>query len=155
MGVNYKKIILILFSSMVVSLTIVGINGGFPARLMANTYQGRVFAPRLADLAEAIQLMNNTNCIVVDVRESKYYAFSHIPHAINLPTSLIRNAPQSTLQLLREAKTTVIYCDAASCGSSIMAARLLADAGITNSAVYSQGFLEWVACCFPVEKTEK
>lgn len=65
----------------------------------------------------------SNDAIIVDVRRSERFRSGHIPMAVNLPLERIEqgivNFPMK--------RTLIVYCDTG--GSSIQAARLLADKG--------------------------
>ena len=63
------------------------------------------------------------NAIIIDVRQYEQFSRGHIPMAVNLPLDKIRSG-QVTFP---KSSTLIVYCDTG--GSSIQAARLLADMG--------------------------
>ncbi len=70
-------------------------------------------------LSEAL----NYGGIIVDVREREEFAISHVPMAINLPLSNIRQGNYS----LPKTKVILLYCENG--GKSALAARILSEKG--------------------------
>lgn len=70
-------------------------------------------------LSEAL----NYGGIIVDVREQKEFAISHVPMAINLPLEAIRQGDYS----LPKSKVILLYCENG--GKSALVAKILSEKG--------------------------
>ena len=103
------------------------------------------------DLAEALRLFNSPDVVFVDVRGLAYYKYGHIKNAVSLPVLSLSTIPIGQLSSLKTKMAVVVYCNGTSCGDAFLAARLLADRGLTNVSVYTQGWPEWRSCRLPME----
>jgi len=53
------------------------------------------------------QLQNITNETIIDIRDNYSYNIGHIPGAINIPGTILKNIPE---KYLSKEKTYYIYC---------------------------------------------
>ena len=95
---------------------------------------------------ESIDLINNTQTVIIDVREeSEVYNLGIIKNAIHIPRGLIEfklspNSPNNPV-LINDDTNILVYC--AGGYRSALAAKSLLDLGFKN--VYNLGgFQEWV-----------
>ena len=95
---------------------------------------------------ESIDLINNTQTVIIDVREeSEVYNLGIIKNAIHIPRGLIEfkllpNSPNNPV-LIKDDTNILVYC--AGGYRSALAAKSLLDLGFKN--VYNLGgFQEWV-----------
>ena len=95
---------------------------------------------------ESIDLINNTQSVIIDVREeSEVYNLGIIKNAIHIPRGLIEfkllpNSPNNPV-LINDDTNILVYC--AGGYRSALAAKSLLDLGFKN--VYNLGgFQEWV-----------
>ena len=95
---------------------------------------------------ESIELINNTQTVIIDVREeSEVYNLGIIKNAIHIPRGLIEfklspNSPNNPV-LINDDTNILVYC--AGGYRSALAAKSLLDLGFKN--VYNLGgFQEWV-----------
>jgi rhodanese-related sulfurtransferase len=87
--------------------------------------------------------------VVVDALSPMSYAASHLPGAINLPPGWVDDrAPQAIPE--RDAEI-VVYCQSASCDSSVLVGKRLVDLGYQNVGHYAGGKDDWVAAGLPLE----
>lgn len=108
----------------------------------------RFSAVKDVSTAEATQLINRQNAVLLDVREPKEYAGGQLPSAIHIPLSQL---PDRAAELAKYAARPVIaYCDIGR--RSRMAGGALAKAGF--KAIYSLagGIAAWKKDGLPVEK---
>lgn len=87
--------------------------------------------------------------VIVDVRDPRAYADSHIPLAINLPYEEI----EKKFRAIPKDKTIVLYCWSAECMLAPRAALKLVQLDIFCKVMRS-GWAEWVASKKPVERKE-
>ncbi|HSW51630.1 MAG TPA: rhodanese-like domain-containing protein, partial [Sulfuricaulis sp.] len=59
--------------------------------LAAGPISQQMHGIRNANAAQAIQLLNRENGVVVDVCEPKEFSAGHVPNAINLPLSSLKD----------------------------------------------------------------
>jgi len=94
--------------------------------------------------------------VFLDARIDEEFNSGHIPQAFQLNSSLFNTpAAAETMKALDPAQPVVIYCGGGDCDASKNLAILLQGAGYTKIHIIEQGFPEWVAKGFPVEKGRK
>ncbi len=86
---------------------------------------------------------------VVEALPAKYYEDAHLPGAINIPHTEVRDlAPQ----LLPDKDAAIVtYCASTTCPNSEIAARVLTKLGYTNVREYVDGKADWQEAGLPVE----
>jgi rhodanese-related sulfurtransferase len=99
------------------------------------------------DVTEARDLMQETDVVVVDVRNQDEWDKGHVPDALFIPV----NDLLGRLDELPEDKRIVFIC--ASGGRSALAAEYAAAAGLEDNGLYNVegGTNEWIARGYPVE----
>ena len=75
------------------------------------------------NIRKILETALSNNAIIVDVRKQERFRTGHIPMAVNLPLEQI----EKELVTLPKSRVLIVYCDTG--GSSIQAARALADMG--------------------------
>jgi len=94
--------------------------------------------------------------VFLDARIDEEFNSGHVPQAFQLNSSLFNTAAAAeTMKALDPAQPVVIYCGGGECDASKNLAILLQGAGYTKIHIIEQGFPEWVAKGFPVEKGSK
>ena len=99
--------------------------------------------------AQATQLINREDALVVDVREPGEYGNGHILGAKNVPLSRIDSAG-SEIAAKRKDKPVIVYCDDGS--RSGKAAAALRSQGFAKAVNLSGGLGAWQQAGLPVEK---
>lgn len=104
-------------------------------------------------LREARRLMGRPGVVFVDGRGRIQWERSHLPGAILLPASAsdVQDLFPRYKSRLERAKVVVCYCFGYNCGGADLVARLLAQRGLRNLAVYPGGFPEWQKAGYPLE----
>lgn len=97
---------------------------------------------------QLMEMSQNGEVIIVDVRPEKEYRQGHIPHAINIPPEDLGRR----LNELDNSKTIVAYCRGPYCLFSYDAVEALQKKGVTAHRLVD-GFPEWKAAGRPT--TEK
>ena len=88
--------------------------------------------------AEAMKVMENSDCLIVDVRTQAEYDGGHIPGAVCVPVDDIR---QGKLDALPDRhQVLLIYCYAGR--RAVDAAKLLTSMGYTNTYEFG-GIVDW------------
>lgn len=108
----------------------------------------------IAELSiEAAVYEHKHGAVFLDARERVAYEYAHIPRAISMPA----DEPLRTdvVKILEGVPLVVIYCDGPSCDSALKIAQRLADEGIPQVKVMTEGWQAWTAAGLPTEKTEK
>ena len=118
------------------------------ALLVAGPLRQQLAGIRNLNPAEAIQLMNRENGIVVDVCEPKEFSAGHIVHAINIPLSQI-GARGRELEKYRE-RPVILSCRSGN--RSLKAALLLHKQGFARVYSLAGGITAWQRDNLPVEK---
>ncbi len=110
--------------------------------------QRRLSAVKDVNSAEATQLINRQNAVLLDVREPKEFEGGRLPAAIHIPLSQL---PGRTNELAKLATRPVIaYC--AIGRRSRMAGGALAKAGFKDIFSLQGGIAAWKKDGLPVEK---
>ena len=93
---------------------------------------------------------NRDSIIVVEALPEKYYDSGHLPGAINIPHTEIR---ENAARLLPDKNASIIvYCANTECRNSSLAARELDELGYLNVFEYVEGKKDWLEAGLPVEK---
>ena len=87
----------------------------------------------------AVAKMNNSETIIIDVREAPEFVISHIEQATNIPLSKL----PETLPTLTEQKTKPILVICQNGTRSASAAKLLTKAGFEQIFVVTGGMAAW------------
>ena len=99
--------------------------------------------------AQATQLINREDALVVDVRDPGEYGSGHIIGAKNVPLSRI-DAAGSEIAAKRKDKPLIVYCDDGN--RSGKAAAALKSQGFARVVSLSGGLGAWRQAGLPVEK---
>lgn len=102
---------------------------------------------RKASLVQAIQLMNQDKCVVVDVRPKADFKQGHLLGAKNVPVADLKDQ----LQVISKDKSVpvLVYCQMGL--TSMAAAKQLMDAGFTDVYSLAGGVNAWQAENMPLE----
>jgi len=98
--------------------------------------------------AEATQLLNRRNAVLLDVREPKEFEGGKLPGAIHIPLSQIASRMGELAKLV--ARPVVAYCDTGR--KSRTAVGMLAKAGFKEIYTLQGGIAAWKKDGLPVEK---
>jgi len=98
------------------------------------------------------QWLMRDGAIVVDARDYKSYLESHIPNAVSLPESRLREGIPEFLLRSASQHIVVYGCDGRSEGLKV--AYLLVRAGLENAVNMKGGFCEWKRENLPVTAGE-
>jgi len=98
---------------------------------------------------ELLQRLQNEEVIVVDVRPPEEYQKAHIPGAISIPLSELKNK----LSDLPQDRQIVAYCRGPYCVLSVEAMIILRNAGF-QALRLKEGLPEWKVAGLPVEGHE-
>ncbi len=92
---------------------------------------------RLITKPELLELIEDTNPFVLDVREAEEYEQGHIPQSILAPWHSITKRVEG----MKPQTPIILYCRAN--GRAKKAATLLENNGFTDVSVYEGGWQEW------------
>lgn len=112
-------------------------------------YVRRVGGGPSVSAAQATQLINREDALVVDVRDPGEYGAGHILGAKNLPLSRIGSGG-SEIAAKRKDKPLIVYCDTGS--RSAKAATALKSQGFSKVVSLSGGLGAWQQAGLPLEK---
>lgn len=98
--------------------------------------------------AEATQLLNRQDAVLLDVREPKEFEGGRLPHAIHIPLSQLAGRTSELAKLV--SRPIVAYCENGRRGPS--AASTLAKAGFKEIYNLQGGIAAWKKDGLPVEK---
>ena len=91
----------------------------------------------------AVQMMNQQNATVIDIRPLATYQTGHIPQSRNIP---LADLDKKTASLPKD-KPLILACDRGQ--TAVGAAAKLRQAGFTNVSVLDGGLAAWVAAGLP------
>lgn len=164
MNINLRKILYILFISIIIGFTYNFLSpSGIP--LIKEEIKLGEFAepPKNPDeldytkikaikIDQAYKLFDD-GIQFVDARDMWEFADGHVKGAINLPE--IDFAPDHpALKELNKNEVLVIYCSSSECGLSTKLAIELLKLGYENLYVFEEGWDEWVERDYPIETSE-
>lgn len=98
--------------------------------------------------AEAVQLINRRDAVVLDVRDTGDFSAGHIPNARNIPFAQLTERLGELAKV--KSRPIVVYGPAPSHAMRVCAA--LRKSGITDVAALRGGLNGWVEATLPVEK---
>ena len=97
---------------------------------------------------EATRLINSSNAVLVDLRETQEYEGGRLPRAVHIPLSQLETR-SGELAKLKE-RPVVAYCMTGNRSSA--AAKILERAGFTQVYQLRGGYRAWKDAGLPVEK---
>jgi rhodanese-related sulfurtransferase len=103
---------------------------------------------REVGVAEAVQLINRKDAVIVDVREPNEFKNGRIPHARNIPVDRINERVKELEKL--KTKPLLLVCQTGS-RSAQACGGLLKD-GFAQAVALSGGMAAWQQAGMPVEK---
>jgi rhodanese-related sulfurtransferase len=95
------------------------------------------------------RLKANPQLLLLEALPAKYYDAGHLPGARHFPHDQARALAPAVAP--DRAAEIVVYCASGTCQNSHIAARVLAQIGYTNVAVYAGGKQDWVESGAPLE----
>ena len=87
---------------------------------------------------------------LVEALPEKYYRDWHLPGALHLPHTQVRELAPALLP--DRSAGIVVYCASATCQNSHIAAGVLGQLGYTDVVVYGGGKQDWSEAGLPVER---
>ncbi|MCR4300840.1 MAG: rhodanese-like domain-containing protein [Sulfuricaulis sp.] len=116
--------------------------------LAAGPISQHMYGIKNANAAQTVQLLNRENGVVVDVCEPKEFSIGHIPNALNLPLSSLKNR----LPDLVKYKDKPIIVSCRSGNRSLKGAVILRKHGFATVYNLAGGLQGWERDNLPVEK---
>jgi len=116
--------------------------------LAAGPLSQQMHGIRNANSAQAIQLLNRENGVVVDVCEPREFSAGHVPNAINLPLSSLKDR----LRDLEKHKNKPIIVSCRSGNRSLKGAVILRKHGFATVYNLAGGLQAWERDNLPLEK---
>lgn len=116
--------------------------------LVSGPISQQMYGIKNANAAETVQLLNRENGVVVDVCEPKEFSSGHIPNAMNLPLSSLKNR----LPDLEKYKNKPIIVSCRSGNRSLKGAVMLRKHGFATVYNLAGGLQGWERDNLPVEK---
>ncbi|UTW47621.1 rhodanese-like domain-containing protein [Bacterioplanoides sp. SCSIO 12839] len=123
---------------------LVGIWGAFLAALLWDNNQR---AGQSLSTAQATQLINKEDAVVLDIRDKGEFGQGHLANAINIPYANLAN--RMTELSVHKEKPIILVCKTGQTVS--MAGKMLREQGY-NAVRLSGGMMEWNAQNLPVVK---
>ena len=107
-------------------------------------------APRPAPLSlERLESLVKSGAPVIDTRSAAEFAAAHLPGAINIPHTEVRDLAPALLP--DKDAAIVVYCANLPCPNSGVATRVLGKLGYTNVREYAEGKDDWREAGLPLE----
>jgi rhodanese-related sulfurtransferase len=100
-----------------------------------------------AELRDAI---DRNAVTVVEALPASYFEQGHLPGAINIPHTEVRELAPALLP--DKDAAIVVYCANLPCANSGIAARVLTKLGYTNVREYAEGKQDWTDAALPLEQ---
>ena len=97
---------------------------------------------------EALQLINHQDAMLLDIRDSGEYKGGHIPEALNIPLSGLKNRIRELEKF--KSKPIIVYCQSGSRSSS--GAAVLKKSGFDMVHNLSGGLASWQSASLPVHR---
>lgn len=116
--------------------------------LAAGPISQQMYGIKNTNSAQAVILLNRENAVVVDVCEPKEFSAGHVPNAINLPLSSLKDR----LHDLDKYKNKPVIVSCRSGNRSMKGAVLLRKHGFPTVYNLAGGLLGWERDNLPVEK---
>jgi rhodanese-related sulfurtransferase len=115
-------------------------------RLIRDEFKNRADAEAVG-LEELLQRARRDDVVILDTRPTREYRAGHIPGALSVPVDEL----EARLRKLPKSKEYVAYCRGPYCVYADRAVELLTASG-RKARRLKEGFPEWKAAGFPVEK---
>lgn len=103
------------------------------------------------DLGIMLDLVNDQQCTLVDVRPMAQFDEGHVPGAVSLPIEVFDQRIGDFFVEHPLDTCIIVYCAGRECLDSHRLAQNLETFGFTNIWVFSGGFAEWIEGGLPVE----
>jgi rhodanese-related sulfurtransferase/DNA-binding transcriptional ArsR family regulator len=113
------------------------------------TYLKDRAAMEAVDATGLVERLADGSVVVLDVRPEEEYLAGHVPGALSVPVASL----EAALQILPKDKEIVAYCRGPYCVFSDEAVSVLTARGYQASRL-TEGFPEWRAAGYPVERTD-
>ena len=157
---NFKVIIIVLFSALLLSLIYNGFSAdGIPlirqplkvSLINDISSENNVDGLKGLQLSDVVNLHENEDIIFIDARDQWDYSEGHISRAINIPEfSFDPNNDQ--IRHISKDKMMIVYCDGNECDTSKRLASELTKLGYKNVFIYLGGYSEWEQLELPIER---
>lgn len=116
--------------------------------LFVNLTKTRLLGFREVKPAEAVQLINHEDALVVDTRDDEAYAKGHIVNAINLPFAAL----EDRIRELDEYRDRAVIVCCANGRKSAHAGAILRGNGFRTVYKLSGGLMAWESAGFPLNR---
>lgn len=116
--------------------------------LLAGPVSQRMYGIRNANAAQTVQLLNRENGVVLDVCEPKEFSAGHVPNAVNVPLSSLKDR----LRELEKYKSRPVVVSCRSGNRSLKGAVMLRKHGFTTVYNLSGGLQAWERDNLPLQK---
>ena len=103
-------------------------------------------------LEQTKTLLNEGRSLFIDTRYKEEFEQGHLKNAKNLPGRIPREELMDFLKSVPKDQQIVTYCSNTDCNSSRRLAGFLTYLGYTKVLIYMEGFQEWKANNYPIEK---
>jgi rhodanese-related sulfurtransferase len=104
--------------------------------------------PKSVSSAQAVRLINDTDAVLLDIRETAEFAAGHIINAKSLPLSKLTEEIESMVK--DKSKQLIVYCKSGA--QSVAACQTLLKSGYENICYLKGGLFAWQEDKLPIEK---
>jgi len=118
------------------------------AMLVWPMVQRRMSSLKEVGVTQATRLVNSSDAVLLDVRETAEYGGGHIPNAVHIPLSQLASRTADLAKY--KSRPVIAYCERGN--RSRMAGATLAKSGFENVHSLAGGYRAWKDAGLPVEK---
>jgi rhodanese-related sulfurtransferase len=111
-----------------------------------------ILPPEMISADDAQASFERATAVFIDARHAFDFKLGHIKGARNIPLAEI-DGRSADIAGLPHTVPLIVYCDGASCNSSIELAARLYEAGFSRVRIFHGGWQEWTARHLPTEVT--
>lgn len=137
-----------------VSLAVKGDLAGQLEKMRAQRRDKEFQGVKTINLVQAYQLFQEGQTLFVDARKPEEFAELHVPGAVNLPPSKLKNRDNPAVANFAKDRSIVVYCGEVHCDLALKVAEKLQDLGFTRVQVFLGGFKSWDDAGYPADTSK-
>ena len=103
-------------------------------------------------IEQTMTLLSEGRSLFIDTRYKNQFEQGHLKNAKNVPASTPREALLNFFKAVPKDQQIVTYCSSSDCNSSRRLEGFLTYLGYNKVLIYLQGYNEWEANNYPIEK---
>lgn len=102
-----------------------------------------------------LQIVQQKERVVLDVRHKDFYEMGHLPGALSFPLSDYDQYLDTFLKTMKKDTKLLVYCSGFDCETSHTFANRLVALNYTDVKVFPGGFGQWQEMGFEIEKNDE